>query len=83
MDDDFRPPELRFHIPEGSVPDMPCGGARNGVAYHNGIQHFRPQYFTVGLNSDGHMTELRLWGRQIKKDGSLGVRDLDYWWQWG
>lgn len=72
---------MSFDIPEGSVPDMACGGARDGVPYHVGTELFRPEYFTMGFK-DGRMVELRLWGRRIKKDGSLGVRHLDYVWHW-
>jgi hypothetical protein len=61
---------------------MACGGARNGVSSATGVEHFRPQYFTLEI-TDGRLTELRLWGPQIKQDGSLGIRHLDYLWQWG
>lgn len=81
MTGDFRARDVWFDIPEGSVPDMACGGARDGVPYHVGTELFRPKYFTVEFN-DGRMTKLRLWGRRINKNGSLGVRHLDYVWQW-
>lgn len=61
---------------------MACGGARDGVANYNGVEWFRPQYFSMKANGEGRMTELRLWGRQVKKDGTLGVRHLDYLWRW-
>jgi hypothetical protein len=61
--DDFRARDVWFDIPEGSVPDMACGGARNGVPNHVGTEYFRPEYFTVEFNA-GRMTELRLWGRK-------------------
>jgi hypothetical protein len=81
MADNFRARDVWFDIPPGSVPDMACGGARNGVPNYEGTKHFRPEYFTAEF-SDGRITELRLWGRQINQDGSLGVRHLDYLWQW-
>jgi hypothetical protein len=81
MEEDFRARDVWFDIPAGSVPDMACGGGRDGVSSYTGSEYFRPEYFTVEIDN-GRMMELRLWGRQIKKDGSLGVRHLDYLWQW-
>lgn len=62
------------------MPDMKCGGARNGEIYHPGVQDFRPQYVTVELDDAGRLTQLRIWGRQVKADGSLGKRHLDFVW---
>lgn len=50
MDDDFRARDVWFDIPAGSVPDMACGGARNGVPEYVGTEYFRPEYFTAELN---------------------------------
>ena len=48
MDDsNYRARETWFDIPEGSIPDMKCGGARHGEIYYPGVHSFRPQYVTV------------------------------------
>ena len=79
-EDGFHARGTWYDIPEGSMPDMKCGGARNGEIYHPGVQDFRPQYVTVELDDAGLLTQLRIWGRQVKADGSLGKRHLDFVW---
>jgi hypothetical protein len=81
MSDDNRARPVTFDIPLGSIPDMLCGGARDGVSNYDGKKLFRPEYFSVEASGD-QMTELRLWGREVTKDGSLGARHLDYLFKW-
>ncbi len=54
-DDGFRARDTWYDIPEGSIPDMKCGGARNGEIYHPGVQDFRPQDSVPGSGG------LRIW----------------------
>lgn len=64
----------RLDLPAGSLPDMTCG--RNG---QNFVQHFRPTHITAEW-ADNVLKEVRIWGPQLLKDGSLGKRLLDHVW---
>ena len=79
-EDNYRAREHWYDIPEGSIPDMKCGGARHGKIYYAGVQEFRPQYVTVEVNEARRVTQLRIWGRQLKANGTLGKRHLDFVW---
>jgi hypothetical protein len=79
-DDGYRARDTWYDIPEGTIPDMRCGGARHGEVYYPGVHEFRPQYFTAEVDDEGKLTQLRIWGRQLKADGSLGKRHLDFVW---
>ena len=63
----------RFEL-DPPLPDMTCGN--NGVQFQ---QVFRPTYFTAEWSS-GSLSEVRIWGPRVLKDGSLGSRLLDHCW---
>ena len=60
---------------EGRGIDMACGV--NGVAYQ---KWFRPTHIDVEFDPKG-VVETRIYGRQIKQDGSLGLGILDHRWR--
>jgi len=64
----------RFEL-TSALPDMVCGN--NGVPFE---QVFRPTHFTATWNA-GMLTEVRIWGPRVLKDGSLGKRLLDHCWR--
>ncbi|WP_068214147.1 hypothetical protein [Mycobacterium alsense] len=68
---------LRYYIEEGLLPDMVCGATHVQTKFQ---KKFRPRYFTAKIRG-GVLEELRLWGPQVLKDGSLGQRELDYRWK--
>lgn len=65
----------RFPLEPGSVPDMLCGV--NGQGF---VQSFRPTSFTAEWTG-GVLTEVRIWGPRVLRDGSLGKRELDHRWK--
>lgn len=69
----IRDQQHRFEL-DSPLPDMTCGN--NGVPLQ---QVFRPTYFTAEWNS-GVLSEVRIWGPRVLKNGSLGSRLLDHCW---
>ena len=65
----------RIELSEGQLPDMACG--LNGVAQQ---MRFRPTHIDVEFDPTG-VVETRIYGPQIKQDGSLGKRELDHRWR--
>jgi hypothetical protein len=63
----------RFEL-DTPLPDMTCGN--NGVPFQ---QVFRPTYFTAEW-TNGSLSEVRIWGPRVLKDGGLGSRLLDHCW---
>jgi exodeoxyribonuclease-3 len=63
----------RFEL-DTPLPDMTCGN--NGVPFQ---QVFRPTYFTAEW-TNGALSEVRIWGPRVLKDGGLGSRLLDHCW---
>lgn len=66
---------MRFQLEPSDLDDMTCGV--NGVKQ---VRKFRPSYFTAEWR-DGALAEVRVWGPQVLKDGSLGNRELDHVWK--
>lgn len=64
-----------FDLAAGELADMICGN--NGTNFTNA---FRPSHFTADW-ADGSLTEVRIWGPQVLKSGSTGVRMLDHCWR--
>lgn len=64
----------RVELADGQLPDMACGV--NGVAQQT---WFRPTHIDVEFDPEG-VVETRIYGLQIKQDGSLGERELDHRW---
>ena len=65
----------RIELADGQLPDMACGV--NGVAYQ---KWFRPTHIDVEFDPAG-VVETRIYGRQIKQDGSLGLGILYHRWR--
>lgn len=65
----------RIELAEDQLPDMACGV--NGVAQ---ATWFRPTHIDVEFDPKG-VVETRIYGLQIKQDGSLGQRELDHRWR--
>jgi len=65
----------RTELAEGQLPDMACGV--NGVSLQT---VFRPECIDVEFDADG-IVETRIYGRQVKADGSVGERWLDHRWR--
>jgi len=65
----------RIELAEGQLPDMACGV--NGVAQQT---WFRPTHIDVEFDPKG-VVETRIYGQQIKQDGSLSERELDHRWR--
>ena len=65
----------RIQLAEGQLPDMACGV--NGVAQ---ATWFRPSHIDVEFDAKG-VVETRIYGPQVKQDGSLGERLLDHRWR--
>jgi exodeoxyribonuclease-3 len=65
----------RIELTDGQLPDMACGV--NGVAQQ---MWFRPTHIDVEFDPKG-LVETRIYGLQIKQDGSLGARELDHRWR--
>lgn len=65
----------RIELVQGQLPDMACGV--NGVAQ---ATWFRPTHIDVEFDRKG-VVETRIYGVQIKQDGSLGQRELDHRWR--
>jgi hypothetical protein len=63
----------RFEL-DTPLPDMTCGN--NGMPFQ---QMFRPTYFTAEW-TNGALSEVRIWGPRVLKDGGLGSRLLDHCW---
>ena len=63
----------RFDL-DTPLPDMTCGN--NGVPFQ---QMFRPTHFTAEW-TNGALSEVRIWGPRVLKDGGLGSRILDHCW---
>ena len=63
----------RFEL-DTPLPDMTCGN--NGVPFQ---QMFRPTHFTAEW-TNGALSEVRIWGPRVLKDGGLGSRLLDHCW---
>lgn len=70
----------RFDIEPGGLQDMTCGVCTDRVTGVNRMQEFRPTYFTAEW-TDGVLVEVRFWGPRLLQDGSLGKRELDYFWK--
>lgn len=66
---------IRIDLAPGTLPDMTCG--RDGTPFQ---QEFRPAYITA-VWSGLVLTELRIWGPRVLKNGSLGSRELDHIWK--
>ncbi len=64
----------RIELASGQLPDMACGV--NGVAQQ---AWFRPTHIDVEFDPKG-VVETRIYGPQIKQDGSLSERELDHRW---
>ncbi len=64
----------RIDLEPDLLPDMKCG--RDGITF---VQEFRPTYFTVRWAGPAPV-EVRIWGRRVLQDGSLGRRELDHRW---
>ena len=64
----------RIELADGQLPDMACG--ENSVAQH---MWFRPTHIDVEFDPKG-VVETRIYGPQIKQDGSLGKGELDHRW---
>lgn len=65
----------RIELTDGQLPDMACGV--NGVARQT---WFRPTHIDVEFDPQG-VVETRIYGLQVKQDGSLGERELDHRWR--
>lgn len=65
----------RIGLAENQLPDMACGV--NGVAQETWL---RPTHIDVKFDLKG-VVETRIYGLQIKQDGSLGQRELDHRWR--
>lgn len=65
----------RIQLAEGQLPDMACGV--NGVAQ---VTWFRPTHIDVEFDAKG-VVETRIYGPQLKRDGSLGEKLLDHRWR--
>ncbi|MFL0176911.1 hypothetical protein [Mycobacterium sp. SMC-13] len=65
----------RIELADGQLPDMACGV--NGVAQQ---KWFRPTHIDVEFDPHG-VVETRIYGPQVKQNGSLGERELDHRWR--
>ena len=65
----------RIELADGQLPDMACGV--NGVPQQT---WFRPTHIDVEFDAEG-LVETRIYGLQIKRDGSLSERELDPRWR--
>jgi exodeoxyribonuclease-3 len=65
----------RIELSDGQLPDMACGV--NGVAQQTS---FRPTHIDVEFDAKG-VVETRIYGPQVKQDGSLSQRELDHRWR--
>ena len=65
----------RIELADGQLPDMACGV--NGVAQQT---WFRPTHIDVEFDPKG-VVETRIYGTQIKQDGSLSERELNHRWR--
>ncbi|WP_137145097.1 hypothetical protein [Mycolicibacterium sp. CR10] len=65
----------RIELADGQLPDMACGV--NGVAQQTWL---RPTHIDVEFDPKG-VVETRIYGPQIKQDGSLSERELDHRWR--
>lgn len=64
----------RIELADGELPDM-----HNGV---NGVAHqtlFRPTHIDVEFDANG-VVETRIYGLGIKRDGTVGEREVDHRW---
>ncbi|PBA31880.1 endonuclease/exonuclease/phosphatase [Mycobacterium intracellulare] len=66
---------VRFDLTPDSIDDMKCG--LNGQGF---VQRFRPTYVTAEWAGRA-LKQVRIWGPQVLKDGSLGKRELDHRWK--
>lgn len=65
----------RIELADGQLPDMACGV--NGVAQQSWL---RPSHIDVEFDAKG-VVETRIYGPQIRQDGSVGERELDHRWR--
>lgn len=65
----------RIELAEGQLPDMACGV--NGVAQQKWL---RPTHIDVEFDRKG-VVETRIYGLQVKQDGSVGKGELDHRWR--
>ncbi|WP_068269120.1 hypothetical protein [Aldersonia kunmingensis] len=66
---------MRFDLVAGELPDMRCGV--NGEPW---ASTFRPTHVTA-RSIGGVIVEVKIWGPQVRTDGSLGKRLIDHVWR--
>jgi len=66
----------RIALEPGTLPDMTCGV--NGEPFQ---KRFRPDHIDVETDANGEPVQVRIYGLEIRMDGSLGLRELDHMWR--
>lgn len=59
---------------------MKCGACTDEAKGIQRVRDFRPTHFTADW-TDGVLVQVRVWGPQLRDDGSEVERDLDYRWR--
>ncbi len=65
----------RIELADGQLPDMACG-----VKEVTQETWFRPTHIDVEFDPKD-VVEIRIYGPQVRRDGSLGQREMDHRWR--